>query len=488
MSRALTATQLAIAIAAAAFVGACTGSTGPQGDQGPPGVQGVPGPAGEAGLEGPTGAPGEAGPPGSLADAAVPDGTVNVSCMSPCHGITGGVLDQWRSSKHALMAQEADEQAAWVANTNPCGNCHALDSLPNRVSGHVGGGTPTNVDAGQTNYMSDAGVVSEALYAGSATMGVVQCVTCHAFTDAVDPHKTGQPYVPYSAPLRVPKATSFQSVIEKSPAGSTAPVGQPAGAYGRGNTCIFCHKSRKDVTFYVTADAAGQGSNAITSAYWGPHDGPQADVFTALGAYEYARDPNGLPLSYRRNHPHTKLVDACVDCHMSTFGASPDAGPPDHTMRPRLSTCTLTCHTSATSFDVDGHQTIVRGMLVQLEQLLDGCSNPGTPATCTSMSGPGLLTRNTAALPSGMYPDGLQPGERIDGNFQLDVARTYATPVTLTADVAGALYDYFMMARGSAFGVHNPTYVEEVLYDAILAMEKYRGLPIQPPTALGSRP
>jgi len=33
--------------------------------------------------------------------------------------------------------------------------------------------------------------------------------------------------------------------------------------------------------------------------------------------------------------------------------------------------------------------------------------------------------------------------------------------------VAGALYNYFVMSRGSGFGVHNPTYVKQVLYDSI---------------------
>ncbi len=487
MSRALTVTQLAIAIAAAAFVGACAGETGPKGDPGNAGPPGPPGSGGETGLTGDPGPVGEAGPPGAPSDAGagVPDGTANVSCLAPCHDINGGILDQWKNTKHALMAANAAEQPAWISQLNPCGNCHAKDALAGRVAKTVGGGTPTSVDQGQLNYAADGGVVTEALYAGTATTGIVQCTTCHAFDDTNNPHSTGKAYVAYSAPLRVSKDAAFKSVIEKSPAGATAPVGQPAGAYGRGNTCIFCHKSRKDVTFYITADAAGVGTNKITSAFWGPHDGPQSDVYTALGAYEWTTDVFTAPNTYTRNHPHTKLVDGCVDCHMSTLGAAAGSVP-DHSMVPRLTTCSR-CHANSTSYDHSGGQTRVKSLLAELETLLDGCSNPGTPASCTAMTGPGLLTR-ASSTPAGVYPPGLQPSERIDGSFELDVARTYATPAKLTADAAGALYNYFVMARGSAWGVHNPTYVQEVLYDSILAMKKFRGLPLDPPAALSSRP
>ena len=35
---------------------------------------------------------------------------------------------------------------------------------------------------------------------------------------------------------------------------------------------------------------------------------------------------------------------------------------------------------------------------------------------------------------------------------------------------AGALYNYLLMARGSAFGVHNPKYTKQVVYDSIEAI------------------
>ena len=42
--------------------------------------------------------------------------------------------------------------------------------------------------------------------------------------------------------------------------------------------------------------------------------------------------------------------------------------------------------------------------------------------------------------------------------------------VTLTAAQAGALYNYILVARGGAYGVHNPLYEEQLLYDSYMAV------------------
>jgi hypothetical protein len=37
----------------------------------------------------------------------------------------------------------------------------------------------------------------------------------------------------------------------------------------------------------------------------------------------------------------------------------------------------------------------------------------------------------------------------------------------LDANTAGALYNYLIIARGKDFGVHNPTYTKQLLWDSI---------------------
>lgn len=477
MSRALTVTQLAIALAAAAFVGACAGEQGPQGEQGRPGDQGPPGNPGETGLPGEPGQPGETGPAGPAGDAGgAVEGGVTVGCLGPCHGLSG-VVSQWKYSRHGQSANNTEEQTPWLANASACGNCHAQDALANRVAKTTGGGTPTDVEKGRLSYVSDAGVVTESLYAGTAQTAIVECNTCHAFTNANDPHQTGG-YVAYSAGLRVSKDAAFQPFIEKSPAGATTSTGQAVNAWRRGNACVFCHKSRKDVTFYITADAASVGTNSISSVRWGPHEGPQADVYSARGAYEWVSGAAGGVLTYKRNHAHMALTDGCVTCHMPT---ATGAAAPDHSFQPRLSACTATCHTGETNFDHSGAQTTVKALLAELERLLDGNSASATPMV------PGLLTRNVGTLPTGFFPEGLDTAQLGDGNYKLDFARP-ASGLKVNANVAGAMYNYFLIARGSGWGVHNPTYAKEVLYDSILYMKAFRGLPVTPPTALPSRP
>jgi hypothetical protein len=53
----------------------------------------------------------------------------------------------------------------------------------------------------------------------------------------------------------------------------------------------------------------------------------------------------------------------------------------------------------------------------------------------------------------------------------------------LTAAQAGAHYNYILVARGGAYGVHNPLYVKELLYDSYKAVT---GNP--PPTFPSGRP
>ena len=52
--------------------------------------------------------------------------------------------------------------------------------------------------------------------------------------------------------------------------------------------------------------------------------------------------------------------------------------------------------------------------------------------------------------------------------MKLDLARI---ATGLTADQAGALYDYFLVARGAASGVHNPAYTKQLIYDAVFALK-----------------
>jgi hypothetical protein len=95
-------------------------------------------------------------------------------------------------------------------------------------------------------------------------------------------------------------------------------------------------------------------------------------------------------------------------------------------------------------FDINGGQTKVKDTLQRLRVALNTL---------------GLLTQD------GTNP--LSSTQLTDGNWVIDESRPQTAGVA--ADIAGALYNYFIVARGSAFGVHNPRYVGQILYDSIEA-------------------
>jgi len=428
----------ALCTAATACTGADgqTGAVGPPGKQGEQGIQGPAGPAGDAGPQGRPGVPGMA-IAGVDAGAAIP-----VACLSPCHGFNG-IVEQWKTSTHyaaAVANLNGGEVATWTGAGQPCGNCHAIDGIELRVAGSVGtaaGGVVKNPKLGELGYLNPATKkLADSTYTGQAKVAEVTCVTCHSVTDATDPHRTGLPYQPGSFPLRAPTGDTDQVYIEKSP-DTSAVTGSPAGKFGPSNTCVFCHKSRKDVTNYIAA------SNVITSPYWGPHEGPQTDIFAGTGGYQYANK------TYGNSTHQQKLV--CADCHMPDVASN--GGLPNHSFYPQVSAC-QSCHSGTKTFDVLGGQSAIKLGLAELEKALsDG----------------GYITRDMAP-PYGP----LSASELADGQFTLDVARPNGAPdggvLTLTADQAGALYNYFIVARGSAFGVHNPKYVRQLLYDYYLAV------------------
>jgi Cytochrome c552 len=403
---------------------------------------------------GPPGLPGDGGAPGP--NGAIGEGGIGVpvSCLSPCHGF-GGVVEQYRSSIHytAYVTNVGTTTAAeWTTPGSPCGNCHAIDALGQRAAGNVGTDRDAgvvNLASGELQYVDPAtSHPNYATYAGSATIAQVHCTTCHAVTNANDPHKTGMPWVPDSFPTVV-SADKGSVFLEKSPSAGSV-TGSDAGFYGPGDTCMWCHRSRVDVTNYITA------STKITSLYWGPHEGPQADIFTAAGGYHYANQ------SYGTSTHQQKL--SCVDCHMPNVADNNNV--PDHTFNANLSACgASSCHTPApTSFDVAGGQSAVQGAMIDLERALNNV---------------GYLTRSQSAPYAPVSdPDG---GGGQVGDLSFDQDRPLPGP-TLTADQAGALYNYILIARGGASGVHNPKYVKQLIFDS------YQAIAHRAPPSLPVRP
>jgi hypothetical protein len=402
----------------ATAIGLVSGACGTDGDDGAPGAQGAPGPAGPAGPPGPAA-------PGTATDGGVPG--LGGACTQPCHTFNG-VVDQWRFSNHSHPQKSEVGGGA-------CGNCHAVDGIQQRVANKyviaADASAPTNVAQGHLGYRSATNAASEISYAGASVIGRIHCSTCHDFNPTNDPHVTGK-YVAGQAPLRVAGGATDNVYLEKS-ADAGASTGTPL-AYKSANTCVFCHKSRKDVTAYIDPT-----TNKLTSTTWGPHEGPQADIYSAQGAYQLDGKLYGAS-------EHVTIANKCVTCHMAPVATNGNV--PDHTMKPTVKTCTGTagCHSqyTGTTFDILGGQTSVKKALFELQRILNDA---------------GLLTRSATAP----YV-AIDEAELVDGQFHLDKVRP---GLTVDGPTAGILYNYLLIARGKDMGAHNPRYTKQLLFDAI---------------------
>ena len=198
------------------------------------------------------------------------------------------------------------------------------------------------------------------------------------------------------------------------------------------NICVSCHHALQDVDTYVTA------SNRLSS-HWGPHHGPQADNLFASNGYEYSG------YSYRDMPAHREGTDdGCLDCHFATtenlrvgghsFNMAAnkpsefDPGTGDEPGSEILNTAACDkCHGSISDFDYNGVQTRVDGLLDSLETILE-----------------------TAGV--------------VD-------ATGHPLSVTVSADTAGALWNYLIVHEGRSEGVHNPWWLEDLLVSSIMYMQ-----------------
>jgi len=193
---------------------------------------------------------------------------------------------------------------------------------------------------------------------------------------------------------------------------------------GSGNLCANCHHPRP-----ADIPEVGGPDMEITNKRYGPHHGPQAALLAGVGGYKV---PGSLPYT---NTAHTTMIsDGCVTCHMAAaYGTQAGA----HTWRmgydyheelvPNMAGCEG-CHSGAEDFDINGAVTEINGLIADLKQIL-------------------------------MDKDII--GE--DGYAKV--------PITLSADEAGALYNYKYITEDRSGGVHNIKYAKALLQNSIEALQ-----------------
>jgi hypothetical protein len=341
---------------------------GPIGPDGPAGPAGPAGPGGPAGPAGPTG---PQGPPG----ASGPAGANALNTCVQCHGADATLLAielQYRRSAHY--------ETIYYERGGDCMECHNHQGFITAV------------------------VNNQPLPAFFADAAPINCRTCHQI-------HTGFTAADYSLTKTSPVALK---------------TGGGALDMGDGNLCGACHQARP----ISPSPTLGGAPVTITNFRYGPHYGPQANIFAQSGLFHFA-GPRTIPPA--SSNPHRA---ECSACHMVPGVVANNmvhAG--GHVFSLRYGTdganelvrvCTQ-CHASAQSFDFRFFKSEIQGSLTTLKNLL--------------------------------VAEGIM---RADG---------YANTGTFPADVTAAFLNWKYLYYDGSYGLHNPAYIEAVLFNTIAAMQ-----------------
>jgi hypothetical protein len=210
---------------------------------------------------------------------------------------------------------------------------------------------------------------------------------------------------------------------------ATLPNGKVVSEAGTGGLCMNCHHSR----------VADPESTAVANSR-GAHRGPQADMLQGTGMVAF-----GLPVV--GNSAHTTIVeDTCTACHMAESNSQLVGG---HTYAMRASTpggdiinaenACATCHTGLDSTydrtargDYDGDGT-VEGIQTEVKGLL-------------ALIRTGLLNL---------------PGTTLGADGTISV--TTAGFAAWNDDQKRAFYNYNFAINDGSYGIHNTSYVVQML-------------------------
>ena len=314
-----------------------------------------------------------------------------------------GATEGFEHSGHKLGFNREDENS-YYANGRGCQQCHTSE--------------------GFIEYVSTGSVDPDDYVAYPSQIG---CFSCH------EPHETGD----FS--LRTTKAVTLKSgdVYNK----------------GDGNLCANCHLSRGEAAAIVVPTPANR-----VSAYFGPHHGPEADMFLGVNAYEY-------PGKTYTNSVHTDvIVDSRVSCHLALpegrYSLSPKVGGHSFYLKGEvhgseklnLAAC-ASCH--------DGIKQ--EGEFFDIKQV--DYDNDGTVETVQGEV-EGLLHLIVNEDGTGVLQTVNPPAFKADGTWN----RTQSEELR-SADVIGAIYNYKFVEEDRSNGIHNTNYTIQVLYDTISALD-----------------
>lgn len=320
------------------------------------------GPAGISGIDGQDGRDGTDGQNGS------------VTC-TVCHE---GTIISSKKIQYASSGHQEGLYVAYAGGRTSCAECHSSE--------------------GFIEYQYKGSIDLEI-----SSPSAFSCKTCHTL------HSTFE-YTDFALRADNPVPLKFNG------GASVLDLGDAS------NLCVNCHQSRT-----AEPNTAIPGETfKITSTHYGPHHGPQANLFEGIGFAEID-GPIVYPTSGSAIH---RTQASCVACHMDEY--KDNTG--DHTFKPTLTKCN-SCHTfTATSFDYFGKQSAIQSQLDELRDLL---------------LDHGVLE----------WVEADQTYEPIVGTYPMAQVQAYFNWIGLTED--------------RSLGVHNPVYARALLTNSISAMKAF---------------
>ncbi|MBT8477932.1 MAG: hypothetical protein KJO06_03375 [Gemmatimonadetes bacterium] len=256
---------------------------------------------------------------------ATHDDPVTGESLSLCQKCHDTQIDEWKTSGHANVAGgdiDAFNEEHYTGRSS-CDGCHTSE-------GYIRDNDPALLT-----------------YDFDAEQSFIGCPTCH------DPH-VGETGGGNESQLRNVSSVELSYTFPWEPGDEEAATIE---GYGPGQTCVQCHKARRNNANVANQIAVGYG-------HFGPHGSPQGDMFIGNGSYEIP----GYDYSGARTSTHNMAVtDGCVTCHMAF---SEDAGGHVvHNFMPTFDAC-QGCHAGLDQAGLEAIQATYKAKLDQIAVLM----------------------------------------------------------------------------------------------------------------------
>jgi hypothetical protein len=389
---------------------------------------------------------------------------INISAdvCGACHGepLRHGRFQQWQESAHGQF-----DLAIAESGSSSCARCHtgqgfliwiSQGDLTKQIQGAKGNATTAELHA--------MGISPD-------TAQPQTCAVCH------DPHQQG-----------TTSGKSNTATVRFQGDTLLLPAGFQALNVGRGAICITCHNTR---------NGAHNDTNPPTS-YSAPHTPAQGDVLMGENAYFVTRSRS----------PHSFITDTCTACHMELTPPefSYEGTGTNHTFTASLDVCS-NCHSNR--LDPGAFQQSHETQLGQLAESMGVYLITQLPSQITVKdytphqyngesyelkSNATVITKDNVMSAIPIEPHG-QQGFTLQ--FKEPVTFTYAptgeTPHTMTLTTATvqlgdlttdgktplipansvlvkAGWNYFLVMGDGSDGIHNTSWVNDVLENTIQAL------------------